>query len=241
MAFPTPQIDVDLQVRTELKEVTVLFADIENSTRLIESMDPERASAALDPIIGIMVETVRSFGGTVARIVGDGIMAIFGAPVSLEGHAVQACFAGLEITEKVKKRSLIADDKINIRVGIDSGQVLVRTYGTDLSVSYDAVGLIVHMASKIEKLAATNTVALSRRTEQQARGFISTVSVSHVALNHANHEVLKLTGRALPGKSMARNCRTLCDLVNHTECFEQLRAAEATLFDGRGCSVMLEG
>ncbi len=73
MAFSTPQIDVDLQVRTELKEVTVLFADIENSTRLIESMDPERASAALDPIIGIMVETVRSFGGTVARIVGDGI------------------------------------------------------------------------------------------------------------------------------------------------------------------------
>ena len=111
-------------------------------------MDPERASEALDPVLTIMIEAVRSHGGTVNRIQGDGVMAIFGAPSSLEEHAVQACFAALEMIEHMNRHDADVGEPIQIRVGIDSGQVMVRTYEADLSTNYDAVGFVVHLANK---------------------------------------------------------------------------------------------
>src|SRR5436189_276662 len=141
----------------ERKQVTVLFADLKGSMELLADRDPEEARKILDPILERMMEAVHRYEGTVNQVMGDGIMALFGAPLTHEDHAVRACYAALRMQESVKKyaeevrRSHAA--VVKIRVGLNSGEVVVRDIGSDLRMDYTAVGQTSHPAARMEQLA----------------------------------------------------------------------------------------
>ena len=127
----------------ERKQVTVLFADIKDSTELIRDLDPEAAQQLLDPAIQRMMEAVHRFEGTVNQVLGDGVMALFGAPIAHEDHALRACYAALamqaalrDYTEVVRRTRGL---ELRIRVGLNAGEVVVRTIGNDLHMDYSAV------------------------------------------------------------------------------------------------------
>jgi class 3 adenylate cyclase/predicted ATPase len=140
----------------ERKQVTVLFADIKDSTELIKDLDPEAAQQLLDPALRAMMEAVHRFEGTVNQVLGDGIMALFGAPLAHEDHALRACYAALtlqsamrEHTEAMRRAHGI---ELRIRVGLNSGEVVVRAIGNDLHMDYSAVGQTTHLAARIDRL-----------------------------------------------------------------------------------------
>src|SRR5262249_43792252 len=127
----------------ERKQVTVLFADIKDSTELIRDLDPEAAQQLLDPAIHRMMESVHRFEGTVNQVLGDGIMALFGAPIAHEDYALRACYAALamqaalrDYTEEVRRTRGL---ELRIRVGLNARDVVVRTSGNDLDMDYSAV------------------------------------------------------------------------------------------------------
>ena len=160
----------------ERKQVTVLFADIRGSTALIEALDPELAMGLLDPAIAAMAHAVQRFGGTVNRIQGDGLMALFGAPAASEDHAARACLAGQAILAAVAAQVSATlpnglDSALEVRVGIHSGEVVIRSVGLDPS-DYDAVGVTVHLAHRIEQRAEPGSVCLSARTALLAHGTV---------------------------------------------------------------------
>ena len=128
----------------ERKQVTVLFADLKDSTRLIEGLDPEAAQQLLDPALHQMMAAVHRFEGTVNQVLGDGIMALFGAPIAHEDHALRACYAALALqaamrpyAEEVRRAQGMV---LQLRVGLNSGEVVVRAIGNDLHMDYSAVG-----------------------------------------------------------------------------------------------------
>ena len=132
----------------ERKQVTVLFADLKDSTELIRGLDPEAAQQLLDPAIHLMMDAVHRFEGTVNQVLGDGIMALFGAPIAHEDHALRACYAALAMqaamrayTEEVRRTRGL---ELRMRVGLNSGEVVVRAIGNDLHMDYSAVGETTH-------------------------------------------------------------------------------------------------
>jgi class 3 adenylate cyclase len=140
----------------ERKQVTVLFADLKGSMELLADRDPEEARELLDPVLERMMEAVHRFEGTVNQVMGDGIMALFGAPVAHEDHAVRACYAALRMQESVAQ---YAEEvfrshgvPIQIRVGLNSGDVVVRAIGSDLHMDYTAVGQTTHLAARMDKV-----------------------------------------------------------------------------------------
>src|SRR5215471_11370489 len=128
----------------ERKQATVLFADLKGSMELLVDRDPEEARQILDPVLEHMMEAVHWYEGTVNQVMGDGIMALFGAPVAHEDHAVRACYAALRMQEVVRSYSdelrRAQGVEVQICVGINSGDVVVRSIGSDLRVDYTAIG-----------------------------------------------------------------------------------------------------
>src|SRR4029453_16116052 len=135
----------------ERKQGTVLFADIKGSMELLAARDPEDARKILDPVLERMMEAIHRYEGTVNQVMGDGIMALFGAPLAHEDHAVRACYAALRMQDSVKRYAEIvqrpAGVSIQIRVGLNSGEVVVRSIGSDLHMDYTAVGQRTHLAA----------------------------------------------------------------------------------------------
>src|SRR5262249_13159405 len=140
------------------KQVTVLFADLKGSMELIAERDPEEARAILEPVLERMMEAVHRYEGTVNLVMGDGIMALFGAPGAHEDHAVRACYAALRMQEAIRRftRELPPSHglEVQIRVGLNSGAVVVGAIGSDLQMDYTAVGQTTHLAARMEQLAA---------------------------------------------------------------------------------------
>src|SRR5262245_48957184 len=124
----------------ERKQVTVLFADLKGSMELLADRDPEDARQILDPILEHMMEAVHRFEGTVNQVMGDGIMALFGAPLAHEDHAVRACYAALQMQESAKRYAERVQPEygvtLRIRVGLNSGEVVVRSIGSDMRLDY---------------------------------------------------------------------------------------------------------
>jgi class 3 adenylate cyclase/tetratricopeptide (TPR) repeat protein len=150
-------------LEAENKLVTILFADVVGSTTLIRDVDPEQAGAILDPALQGMVRAVHKHGGVVNRIQGDGIMALFGAPLAQEEHATSACRAALEI------RDLETDSRLTTRVGLHSGEVALRVIRNAGFVEYDAIGVHVHIAARMEQTAASRTIQISQATSRFLR------------------------------------------------------------------------
>jgi len=161
----------------ERKLVTVLFADIKGSLELMTGLDAEATRHVLDPTIKAMMRGVHRYEGTVSKLLGDGIMAVFGAPIAHEDHAVRACYAALAIHDAMAEVGAEMRRKIGIdpmiRVGINSGEVVVRSIGNDLTVEYDAIGPTVHLASRLEQLARPGTTRVSLATARLAEGWLA--------------------------------------------------------------------
>jgi len=158
----------------ERKQVTVLFADLKGSMEVLADRDPEEARQLLDPVLERMMEAVHRYEGTVNQVMGDGIMALFGAPLAHEDHAVRACYAALRMQEAVKQ---YAEEvfrshgvPLQIRVGLNSGEVVVRAIGSDLHMDYTAVGQSTHLAARMEQMATPGTILLAPATLQLADG-----------------------------------------------------------------------
>ena len=148
----------------ERKQVTVLFADLKDSTELIRGLDPEAAQQLLDPAIHHMMDAVHRFEGTVNQVLGDGIMALFGAPIAHEDHALRACYAALAMqttmrtyTEAVRRSRGL---ELRMRVGLNAGEVVVRAIGNDLHMDYSAVGETTVLAARMEQTATPGTIRL---------------------------------------------------------------------------------
>jgi adenylate cyclase len=159
----------------ERKQVTVLFADVQGSMDLAGALDPEEWRAIIDRFLKILSAGVTSFGGTVDRFTGDGIMALFGAPVAQEDHAVRACYAALHLrdaldryaTELRRERSL----SFSVRMGLNSGEVVVGSLGEEGSLSYTAVGHTVGLAQRMEALAEPGSAYLGPATAALVKGY----------------------------------------------------------------------
>src|SRR4029453_14339803 len=139
----------------ERKQVTLLFADLKDPTELLRGLDPEAAQQLLDPAIHLMMDAVHRFEGTVNQVLGDGIMALFGAPIAHEDHALRACYAALAMqtamqptTEAVRRTRGL---ELRMRVGLNSGEVVVRAIGNDLHMDYSAVGETTHLAALCDR------------------------------------------------------------------------------------------
>lgn len=151
----------------ERKLVTILFADIVDSTRLIEHLEPDEAAEQLNTVLACMREAVRRFDGTVNKMQGDGLMALFGAPIPQEDHAVRACCAALAMRESVSRLGLA-----KIRIGLHTGEAILQTISNDLSMQYDAMGIAVHIAARMEQAAGTLGIIVTREVLRAARGLL---------------------------------------------------------------------
>ena len=184
----------------ERKHVTVLFADLKGSMELLADRDPEEARRLLDPVLERMMEAVHHYEGTVNQVMGDGIMALFGAPIAHEDHAVRACYAALRMQESVNRYAEEArrtsGATVQIRIGLNSGEVVVRAIGNDLHMDYTAVGETTHLAARMEQAARPGTVLIAPSTLNLGEGFVTVKSVGPVRVKGRSEpvDVHELTG-----------------------------------------------
>jgi class 3 adenylate cyclase/tetratricopeptide (TPR) repeat protein len=168
----------------ERKQVTVLFADLKGSMELLADRDPEEARKLLDPVLERMMGAVHRYEGTVNQVMGDGIMALFGAPLAHEDHAVRACYAALDMQTAIRRYAEEARRShgisLEIRVGLNSGEVVVRAIGSDLHMDYTAVGQTTHLAARMEQLAPSGQIFLTEHTLRLVEGYITVRSLGPV-------------------------------------------------------------
>src|SRR5262245_66124081 len=177
----------------ERKQDTVLFADLKGSRDLLAERVAEEARSILDPVVDRMMEAVHRYEGTVNLVMGDGIMALFGAPVAHEDHAVRACYAALRMQEAIRRFTGELRHshglEVQIRVGLNSGAVVVGAIGSDLQMDYTAVGQTTHLAARMEQLAAPGTVRLTADTLRLAEGYIAVKALGPMPVKGVPHPV----------------------------------------------------
>jgi len=222
----------------ERKQVTVLFADLKGSMELLADRDPEEARQLLDPVLQRMMDAVHRFEGTVNQVMGDGIMALFGAPLAHEDHAVRACYAALRMqaamrayTEEVRRAHGL---EMRIRVGLNSGAVVVRSIGNDLHMDYTAVGQTTHLAARLEQLARPGSTLLTGETLRLVEGYVEVTPLGPVPVKGLPEpiEVYELTG-AGPRRSRfhAVAARGLTRFVGRAGELDQLRQPLLVVFE----------
>jgi class 3 adenylate cyclase/tetratricopeptide (TPR) repeat protein len=231
----------------ERKQVTVLFADLQGSMELLADRDPEEARKILDPVLERMMEAVHRYEGTVNQVMGDGIMALFGAPLAHEDHAVRACYAALKMQERMTHGNAIRQAggiPVQIRVGINSGEVVVRSIGNDLHMDYTALGQTTHLAARMEQLARPGTSLITGETLRLAEGYVEVrplgpVPVKGLAEPVEIHELL----RAGPARSrlQAAAARGLTRFVGRAAEIEALHGALERARAGHGQIVGVVG
>jgi class 3 adenylate cyclase/tetratricopeptide (TPR) repeat protein len=225
----------------ERKQVTVLFADLKGSMELLADRDPEEAREILDPVLGLMMDAVHRYEGTVNQVMGDGIMALFGAPIAHEDHALRACYAALRMQETVKR---YAEDvrrtqgtTVRIRIGLNSGDVVVRTVGSDLRMDYTAVGQTTHLAARMEQLADPGSTLLSSDTLALVEGQIQVKALGPMPVRGLAEriEVYEMLGAStVRSRFQAAAARGLSEFVGRTSEMKQLYQALDHAKAGRG-------
>jgi class 3 adenylate cyclase/tetratricopeptide (TPR) repeat protein len=225
----------------ERKQVTVLFADLKDSTELIRGLDPEAAQQLLDPAIHCMMDAVHRFEGTVNQVLGDGIMALFGAPLAHEDHALRASYAALAMqaamhayTDEVRRTHGL---EMRMRVGINSGEVVVRAIGNDLHMDYSAVGETTHLAARMEQLATPGSIRLTADTVRLVEGLVRVNALGPVPVKGVAEpvEVFDLVGAtAVQRRLQAATVRGLTPFVGRQTELASLQQALAQAGAGHG-------
>jgi len=187
-------------LRGEKKRVTVLFCDIKGSTRLAQQAGAEAWHGILDRFFGLLTTAVHRYEGTVNQYTGDGIMALFGAPLALEDHAQRACLAALEMQRELRR---FADElrlsqglNLTLRVGLNSGEVIVGAIGDDLRMDYTAQGHTVNLAARMEHICEPGRIYLTRDTARQVEGYFALRSLGQMRVEGVDEavEVFDLEG-----------------------------------------------
>src|SRR5262245_56740535 len=232
----------------ERKQVTVLFADLKGSMELLADRDPEDARKLVDPVLSLMMDAVHHYEGTVNQVMGDGIMALFGAPIAHEDHAVRGCYAALRMQASVKGHAegvfRSGGANVRIRVGLNSGEVVVRSIGSDLHMDYTAVGQTTHLAARMEQLAAPGSIRLTAGTLHLAEGFVQVAPLGRVPIKglSAPVEVFELVGAGVARTRFEATApRGLTRFVGRTAELDQLGDAVDRASLGRGQMVAVVG
>jgi class 3 adenylate cyclase/tetratricopeptide (TPR) repeat protein len=235
-------------IEGERKQVTALFADLKGSMDLFADRDSEEASKLIDPVLEHMMEAVHHYEGTVHRVMGDGIMALFGAPLAHEDHGVRACYAALRMQETVKRYAegvrRMEGIPIQIRVGLNSGEVVVRSIGCDLRMDYYAVGQTLNVAARMEHMAVPGSILISADTLTLAEGYIQVKPLGPMKVKGL---VLPLEVFQIVGASTVRSrlhataARGLTRFVGRDSEMEQLRQALERARTGHGQVVAVVG
>src|SRR5262245_11408829 len=161
----------------ERKQVTILFADMKGSTELASELDPEEWHGIMDRFFQILAEGVHRFEGTVNEYRGDGIMALFGAPIAHEDHAQRACYAALHLRDALRSyaHELRIGKGINfaVRMGLNSGEVVVGKIGDDLRMDYTALGHTANLAARMEQIAEPGRIYVAEATGRMCQGFFA--------------------------------------------------------------------
>ena len=168
--------DGGAQLEGERKTVTALFADIKGSTELEQDLDPEEARAIIDPALEIMIDAVRRYDGYIVQSTGDGIFALFGAPVAHEDHPQRALYAALRMQEELKRYSArlreVGNLPLEARVGVNTGEVVVRSIATgEGHTEYTPIGHTTNLASRMQALAPTGSIAINEQTRKFVEGY----------------------------------------------------------------------
>jgi predicted ATPase/class 3 adenylate cyclase len=232
----------------ERKQLTVLFVDVVGSMELAERSGPERWRAIMQRFLAILCAGVHRFEGTVDRFTGDGMLALFGAPIAHEDHARRACYAALQLRDELAR---FATDlrrseglSFSVRMGLNSGEVVVGAIGDDLGMEYTAVGHTVGLAERVEQLAAPNRIYLSQRTASLAEGYLELSDLGEFELRGASRplHVYELTGvgAARGGLDVAR-ARGLAMFVGRDEELRLLEAAWGQALAGQGQLIGIVG
>ncbi|WP_458757649.1 AAA family ATPase [Afipia sp. TerB] len=228
-------------IEGERKQVTVLFADMKGSTNLIQDLDPEQVEERLRPTIQIMIDAVHRYEGTVNRIEGDGIMALFGAPLAYEDSAVRAAYAALDMQNALRAPS---NGEPVIRVGLHAGEVLVRAVNTDLSVDYDAIGATVHLAARMEQMATPGSIYCTSNIARLAEGLIEARSLGPTPVKGFRDplDLFEITGHtSARTRWEASAIRGLTRFVSRDAEIELLSEAMAAAVKGHGKLVGVVG
>jgi class 3 adenylate cyclase len=232
----------------ERKQVTVLFADLKGSTELIRDLDPEQAQVILDPALHAMMDAVHRYEGTVNQVMGDGIMALFGAPLAHEDHAARACYAALAMQDALRR---YAEEvrrthglPLQMRVGLHSGDVVVRTIANDLHMDYSAVGLTTVLAARMEQLATPGSSLLTAATLRLVEGMVQVNLLGPVPVKGVDEpvEVFELVGAsAIRRRLQAAVARGLTRFVGRQTELAALHQALERVGAGHGQVVALLG
>ena len=225
----------------ERKQVTVLFADIQGSMQLATQLDAEDWHIILERYFAILTDAVHRFEGTVNQYTGDGIMALFGAPIAHEDHGQRACYAALQARDQLRS---FADElrvgrglNFSFRIGLNSGDVVVGKIGDDLRMDYTAQGATVGIAQRIEQLAAPGHAYLSGATERLVAGYFQLRTMGRTNLKGLV-EALPLFELEAPGGARTRLdvavTRGLSRFVGRTAEMQTLNAALERAQDGHG-------
>ncbi|SHK59266.1 Double zinc ribbon [Bradyrhizobium lablabi] len=232
----------------ERKQVTVLFADIKGSMELFADHDPEAAKKFFDPVLECMIEAVHRYEGTVNRVMGDGIMAVFGAPIAREDHAVRACYAALRMQETVTRYSDLVHRShglaVEIRVGINSGEIVVYSIGDDLHMDYTVVGQTANLAARMEQMAKAGSVLTTAATFQLAEGYIAMKQLGPMQVKGLTEPVqlYEVTGAGVARTRLQVAAgRGLTRFVGRELELEQLRRVQHLAGRGQGQMVAIVG
>jgi class 3 adenylate cyclase len=181
-ALAFPEMAEAVALDGERKKVTALFADIKGSTELMEELDPEEARAIIDPALKLMIDAARRYDGYVVQSTGDGIFALFGAPVVHEDHPQRALYAALRMQEEVRhyadRQRTEGRAPIQIRVGVNSGEVVVRSITTGTGqVEYTPIGHTANLASRMQTLANPGSTVIAESTRKLTEGYFTLKSL----------------------------------------------------------------
>jgi ABC-type oligopeptide transport system substrate-binding subunit/class 3 adenylate cyclase len=196
------------QVSRERRTVTILFSDIKGSTAMAENLDPEDVMEIMDGAFDVLIEPITRYEGTLARLMGDAVLAFFGAPIAHEDDAQRACLAALEIVEGAERYAVRLEKEwgirgFNVRVGIHTGLVVVGEVGTDLRVEYTAMGDAVNLAARMESAAAPGTVLISEATYKLIAPLFETEALGQIQVKGKAEPVpvyRVLAAKPAPGK-----------------------------------------
>ena len=151
---------------------------------LLADRDPEEARQLLDPVLERMMAAVHRYEGTVNQVMGDGIMALFGAPLAHEDHAVRACYAALAMQAAVQQYAAEVQRThgvpLQMRVGLNAGEVVVRAIGNDLHMDYSAIGQTTHLAARMEQMAMPGSILITPAVLGLAEGYVQVRSLGPV-------------------------------------------------------------
>jgi class 3 adenylate cyclase/tetratricopeptide (TPR) repeat protein len=226
----------------ERKRLTILFADVRNSTELIDSLgDPEAGMRRLQPVLDLMREAVTRYEGVVNKSQGDGVMAIFGAPQPHEDHAVRGCLAALAMQDGIAR---LNDPDLQIRVGVHTGEVVVQTIEHRIYQTYDAAGANVHLANRLEQMADAGSILVSKETYVAAKQFIDVEPLGSQTVRGiaAQVDIFKVRGLLhAPSSGVFRSRVRLSPLTGRTSEFGALHGELENTIRSEGHVVGLVG